>query len=87
MSFSARILRALVSAPPEYEGVKVKVGKGKRGKMQDSYEDKALLVSNWRTYSQARRAFSQHGSQYSFDRVFYLLISRYMWVNDLRRIV
>ncbi|KAE8136326.1 putative deacetylase LmbE-like domain-containing protein [Aspergillus pseudotamarii] len=61
MSFSGRILRALVSAPPEYEGVKVKVGNGKSGKMQDPYEDKALLVSDWRTYFQARRAFSQHG--------------------------
>ncbi|KAE8369526.1 putative deacetylase LmbE-like domain-containing protein [Aspergillus caelatus] len=68
MSFSGRILRALVSAPPEYEGVKVKIENGKSGKMQDPHEDKALLVSNWRTYFQARRAFSQHESQYCFDR-------------------
>ncbi|KAE8407177.1 putative deacetylase LmbE-like domain-containing protein [Aspergillus pseudonomiae] len=85
MSFSGRILRALVSAPPEYDGVKV--NNEKSHTMQDPYGDRALLVSDWRRYFQARRAFSQHGSQYSFDRVFYLLISRYMWVNDLRRVV
>lgn len=85
MSFSGRILQAIVSPPREYEVVKV--GNGKSSKIQDPYGDKALLVSDWQMYFQARGAFSQHGSQYSFDRVFYLLISRYMWVNDLRRIV
>ncbi|KAE8380068.1 putative deacetylase LmbE-like domain-containing protein [Aspergillus bertholletiae] len=86
LPFSGRILRALLSAPPEYDAVKVEDGKGTKAP-PDPYGDKALLVSDWRTYFQARRAFSQHGSQYSFDRVFYLLISRYMWFNDLRRIV
>ncbi|KAF7628793.1 putative glycan biosynthesis protein [Aspergillus flavus] len=85
MSFSGRILQAIVSPSREYEVVKV--GNGKSSKIQDPYGDKALLVSDWQMYFQARGAFSQHGSQYSFDRVFYLLISRYMWVNDLRRIV
>ncbi|KAB8228370.1 hypothetical protein ETB97_012794 [Aspergillus alliaceus] len=84
--FAGRILKALLTAPPEYDGLKVGDGKGGKPR-EDPYEDKALLVSDWRTYFQARRAFGQHGSQYSFDRVFYLLISRYMWYNDLRKMV
>ncbi|KAE8351238.1 putative deacetylase LmbE-like domain-containing protein [Aspergillus coremiiformis] len=82
--FSARILKALLTAPSEYGVVKAGDGKSAKGR-EDPYGDKALLVSDWRTYFQARRAFSQHGSQYSVDRVFYLLISRYMWYNDLRK--
>ncbi|RAK94974.1 PIG-L family deacetylase [Aspergillus ibericus CBS 121593] len=53
---------------------------------QDLYGDKALLVSPWRTYLIARAAFSQHASQYSWDRVLYLVVSRYMWLNNLYRI-
>ncbi|OOF90724.1 hypothetical protein ASPCADRAFT_400686 [Aspergillus carbonarius ITEM 5010] len=53
---------------------------------QDPYGDKALLVSPWRTYLIARAAFGQHASQYSWDRVLYLVVSRYMWFNNLYRV-
>ncbi|RLL93555.1 hypothetical protein CFD26_101765 [Aspergillus turcosus] len=52
----------------------------------DAYNDKVLLVSSWRTYLVSRAAFSQHASQYSWDRSFYLVISRYMWFNNLNKL-
>ncbi|KAF7168863.1 hypothetical protein CNMCM6106_003878 [Aspergillus hiratsukae] len=42
----------------------------------DAYNDKVLLVSPWRTHLVSRAAFSQHASQYSWDRSFYLATSR-----------
>ncbi|KAE8153967.1 LmbE-like protein [Aspergillus avenaceus] len=82
--FTGRIVRALVTPRPGDDGT---VG-GKNAKSgDDSYGDKALVVSNWRDYFRARRAFGHHGSQYSFDRRFYLIISRYMWYNDLRKML
>ncbi|KAE8395934.1 hypothetical protein ETB97_010228 [Aspergillus alliaceus] len=52
----------------------------------DKYNGKALLVSSWKTYKVSRAAFSQHESQYSWDRVLYLVLSRYMWFNTLERV-
>ncbi|KAL4820376.1 putative deacetylase LmbE-like domain-containing protein [Aspergillus spinulosporus] len=49
--------------------------------------DTVLLISPWRTYLASRAAFAEHESQYSWDRVLYLVVSRYMWVNTLERIV
>lgn len=51
----------------------------------DKYGNKALLVTDWGLYMQGRQAFKQHASQYSWDRVLYLIVSRYMWFNDLKR--
>lgn len=49
-------------------------------------KERVLLVSSWKTYCESRQAFGQHESQYSWDRVLYLVISRYMWFNTLERI-
>ncbi|PWY73056.1 glycan biosynthesis protein [Aspergillus heteromorphus CBS 117.55] len=73
--FSWRILKALFTSPPEH------VATG-----PDFYGDKALLVSSWETYWVARGAFGQHVTQFSWDRVLYLVVSRYMWFNDLYRL-
>jgi hypothetical protein len=48
--------------------------------------ERVLLVSSWKTYLEARGAFGQHESQYSWDRVLYLVVSRYMWFNTLERL-
>ncbi|PYH88511.1 glycan biosynthesis protein [Aspergillus ellipticus CBS 707.79] len=73
--FSWRIFKAVWTAPPEHVTSRL-----------DRYCDKALLVSPWRTYLVAREAFGQHVTQYSWDRVLYLVVSRYMWFNDLYRL-
>ncbi|KAF7719508.1 Uncharacterized protein PECH_000866 [Penicillium ucsense] len=49
-------------------------------------KERVLIVSSWKTYCESRNAFGQHESQYSWDRVLYLVISRYMWFNTLERI-
>ncbi|KAI9680379.1 MAG: hypothetical protein M1829_001265 [Trizodia sp. TS-e1964] len=46
----------------------------------------ALLVNNWETYRRTRAAFRYHASQYSWDRVLYMVLSRYVWFNDLRKV-
>ncbi|RAL14188.1 PIG-L family deacetylase [Aspergillus homomorphus CBS 101889] len=76
LPFSGRILRALMITPPNDPSLV----------HLDRYQDSALLVSSWETYRVARSAFSQHESQYSWDRVLYLVMSRYMWFNNLVRV-
>jgi N-acetylglucosaminylphosphatidylinositol deacetylase len=46
-----------------------------------------LIVASPSMYMRSRRAFSAHASQYSWDRVLYLLFSRYMYYNELRRVL
>lgn len=71
LSFTRRIAGALFS----------------RGNAQDeSYDDKALLASPWSFYVKTRQAFSSHDSQYSWDRNLYMILSRQVWFNDLRRV-
>ncbi|KAI5461825.1 putative glycan biosynthesis protein [Mariannaea sp. PMI_226] len=50
------------------------------------YTTKALAVNTWHRYSLTRKAFSSHDSQYSWDRHLYMIMSRYVWFNDLRRV-
>jgi hypothetical protein len=52
----------------------------------DTEKEMILLVSSWETYLESRAAFGQHESQYSWDRMLYLVMSRYMWFNTLERI-
>ncbi|PLB52780.1 LmbE-like protein [Aspergillus steynii IBT 23096] len=72
--FTWRIMGALFASAPAQNAA------------GDTYGDHVLLVSPWGRYFQGRRAFRAHWSQYSWDRGFYLVFSRYMWMNDLRRI-
>lgn len=46
----------------------------------------ALIANTWHRYLATRRAFAQHGSQYSWDRYLYMIMSRYVWFNDLKRL-
>lgn len=50
------------------------------------YSDKALVASTWHRYLRTRNAFASHGSQYSWDRHLYMVLSRYVWFNGLERI-
>jgi N-acetylglucosaminylphosphatidylinositol deacetylase len=85
--FSLRILQAMFLPAPE--GYKADLSPDNKKPAEpaggDRYGDKALLVSNWAMHMKGREAFKQHNSQYSWDRVLYLVMSRYMWYNDLRR--
>lgn len=47
---------------------------------------RALVASTWHRYQQTREAFRHHDSQYTWDRHLYMIISRYVWFNDLERI-
>ncbi|RFU79365.1 n-acetylglucosaminyl phosphatidylinositol deacetylase [Trichoderma arundinaceum] len=47
---------------------------------------KALLANTWHRYVMTRSAFASHDSQYSWDRHLYMILSRYVWFNDLKRI-
>ncbi|KAH6664170.1 putative glycan biosynthesis protein [Halenospora varia] len=51
-----------------------------------NYGDTALVANTWSRYLKARQAFAKHKSQYSWDRNLYLVLSRYVWFNDLRRV-
>ncbi|EAW13652.1 PIG-L family deacetylase [Aspergillus clavatus NRRL 1] len=81
--FSWRILKAILTAP---EVTNVDTGAVHDTSPLDAYNDKALLVSPWSTYLVSRAAFSQHASQYSWDRSLYLVVSRYMWFNNLAKL-
>jgi N-acetylglucosaminylphosphatidylinositol deacetylase len=47
---------------------------------------RALLANSWHRYRMTRDAFAQHPSQYTWDRHLYMIVSRYVWFNDLKRI-
>lgn len=71
LSFTWRIIGALIS----------------RGNEQDeSLDGKALLASPWMSYLRTRQAFRSHDSQYTWDRNLYMVLSRQVWFNDLRRV-
>jgi N-acetylglucosaminylphosphatidylinositol deacetylase len=69
--FLRRILQALISPASVADS---------------AYGNKALIVSTWHRYLKTREAFRNHNSQYSWDRDLYLIFSRYVWFNDLRRV-
>ncbi|KAJ3017537.1 hypothetical protein HKX48_003503 [Thoreauomyces humboldtii] len=48
--------------------------------------DRALFVASWGDYLAARRAFGRHASQMSWDRHLYMIVCRYMMMNDLERV-
>ncbi|POR31110.1 N-acetylglucosaminyl-phosphatidylinositol de-N-acetylase [Tolypocladium paradoxum] len=50
------------------------------------YSTKALVASTWHRYIKTREAFASHGSQYTLDRHLYMVVSRYVWFNDLKRV-
>ncbi|KKK19671.1 hypothetical protein ARAM_001660 [Aspergillus rambellii] len=79
LPFSWRIAQALLASPLNPD--EAQSATAPRG-----HTETALLVSSWQTYLESRAAFSQHQSQYSWDRVLYLVISRYMWFNTLERL-
>jgi N-acetylglucosaminylphosphatidylinositol deacetylase len=86
--FTLRILEALLMPLPK--GYEAPVGPGSGTNMAppkngDAYGDKALIVTDWGRHLRAQTALGEHVSEYSWDRVLYSVLSRYMWFNDLRR--
>ncbi|KAH9208546.1 N-acetylglucosaminyl-phosphatidylinositol de-N-acetylase, a glycan bosynthesis protein [Leptodontidium sp. 2 PMI_412] len=72
--FSWRILQALFS-------------QGRAGDPGSHDGDGGVLVANtWGRYLASRQAFAKHASQYSWDRNLYMILSRYVWFNNLRRV-
>ncbi|KAL2128274.1 hypothetical protein VTI74DRAFT_9423 [Chaetomium olivicolor] len=47
---------------------------------------RSLLANTWDRYLKTRSAFAQHPSQYTWDRHLYMIVSRYVWFNDLKRV-
>ncbi|KAK5652914.1 hypothetical protein OQA88_9393 [Cercophora sp. LCS_1] len=47
---------------------------------------RALMANTWHRYRLTRDAFAQHPSQYTWDRHLYMIVSRYVWFNDLKRV-
>lgn len=47
---------------------------------------RALMANTWHRYRLTREAFAQHASQYTWDRHLYMIVSRYVWFNDLKRV-
>ena len=47
---------------------------------------RALAANSWDRYLKTRHAFAQHPSQYTWDRHLYMIVSRYVWFNDLKRV-
>ncbi|KAH7360066.1 putative deacetylase LmbE-like domain-containing protein [Rhexocercosporidium sp. MPI-PUGE-AT-0058] len=74
--FSWRILQALFSR-----------ARASDPGSHDAAGDRGVLVANtWSRYLASRQAFAKHASQYSWDRNLYMILSRYVWFNDLRRV-
>ncbi|KAH7408863.1 putative deacetylase LmbE-like domain-containing protein [Cadophora sp. MPI-SDFR-AT-0126] len=58
-----------------------------RSRASDPGGDRGVLVANtWGRYLASRQAFAKHTSQYSWDRNLYMILSRYVWFNNLRRV-
>lgn len=47
---------------------------------------RALVANTWDRYLKTRHAFAEHPSQYTWDRHLYMILSRYVWFNDLKRV-
>ncbi|KAH8913116.1 LmbE-like protein [Coniochaeta sp. PMI_546] len=47
---------------------------------------RVLVANTWHRYLMARNAFASHDSQYTWDRHLYMILSRYVWYNDLKMI-
>ena len=48
-------------------------------------DDRGLIVSSWSTWRTNVAAFMEHSTQVSWDRRLYMLVSRYMWFNEVVR--
>lgn len=46
--------------------------------------ERGLLVNSFGLYVQGINAFRNHASQFVWDRYLYVVLSRYMWFNDVR---
>ena len=74
--FTFRILRALFLSDS-----------AKHAQLWKSYDDKGLIVSSLRIWFLNVRAFWEHSSQRNWDRWLYVLVNRYMWFNDIEKVL
>jgi N-acetylglucosaminylphosphatidylinositol deacetylase len=56
------------------------------GGVDGKYAGKALVANTWHRYMMTRSAFASHQSQYTWDRYLYMILSRYVWFNDLIKV-
>lgn len=52
----------------------------------EAYANRGLIVNNWVQYQRGVWAFWAHESQRVWDRNLYVVLSRYMWFNDVVRV-
>ncbi|CAK7272410.1 hypothetical protein SEPCBS119000_005108 [Sporothrix epigloea] len=85
LRFTPRILAALFFPRPATTGaVVVEPVTAADGHLVTA--GRALAANTWHRYRQTRAAFRHHGSQYTWDRHLYMVISRYVWFNDLKKV-
>jgi N-acetylglucosaminylphosphatidylinositol deacetylase len=78
--FIFRILYASIFSPSASKFTKEDV------ESWHAYDNRGLLVSSFGTWRQNVHAFWAHSSQRSWDRWLYMLVSRYMWFNDIVKV-
>jgi len=79
-SFTWRIFIALMYSPRNH------LWSTFDAKSWQAYDDRGLIVSSIWTWQANVRAFWAHSSQRSWDRWLYMIVSRYMWFNDIVKV-
>ncbi|KAF2670324.1 putative N-acetylglucosaminyl phosphatidylinositol de-N-acetylase [Microthyrium microscopicum] len=80
LRFTFRIMKAFVYNGQGREWTPLDV------KNWAGYEKTGLFVSSWSTWRHNVGVFWAHESQNSWDRRLYMLVSRYMWFNDITKV-
>ncbi|KAI8456072.1 hypothetical protein BY996DRAFT_6993907 [Phakopsora pachyrhizi] len=70
----------------EFRKVKT-LEKIRRMRMSERKTHQSFFLSDLEQYYRTRRAFNQHRSQKVWFRRLWLIFSRYMWINELHRVV
>lgn len=53
-------------------------------KLEPEYSTKGLVANTLARYGRTRAAFASHVTQYTWDRNLYMIMSRYVWYNELQ---
>lgn len=80
LRFAWRIFIALLYSPRNH------IWSSFDAKSWQGYDDRGLIVSSFWTWKSNVNAFWAHSSQRSWDRWLYMVVSRYMWLNDIVKV-